>query len=129
MSLVTLVVGIGGGLVLTRSTLQPIYDLIEVVQGIIRTGRTDTRVPARNAQGDAVDELSALFNTMLDRINALIAAMGESLDNVAHDLRTPIARLRGIAERALTGPANPPGKNRRRRSRTASRSPTASCRC
>jgi signal transduction histidine kinase len=101
VSLVTLAVGIGGGLVLTRSTLQPIYDLIDVVQGIIRTGRTETRVPARNAQGDAVDELSALFNTMLDRINALMAAMGESIDNVAHDLRTPIARLRGIAERAL----------------------------
>ena len=101
VSLVTLVVGIGGGLVFTRSTLQPIYDLIEVVQGIISTGRTETRVPARNAQGDAVDQLSALFNTMLDRINGLIAAMGESIDNVAHDLRTPIARLRGTAERAL----------------------------
>jgi signal transduction histidine kinase len=101
VSLVTLAVGIGGGLVLTRSTLQPIYGLIDVVQGIIRTGRTETRVPARNAQGDAVDELSALFNTMLDRINALMTAMGESIDNVAHDLRTPIARLRGIAERAL----------------------------
>ena len=101
VSLLTLVVGIGGGLVLTRSTLQPIYDLIAVVQGIISTGRTETRVPARNAQGDAVDELSALFNTMLDRINGLIAAMGESIDNVAHDLRTPVARLRGTAERAL----------------------------
>ena len=101
VSIVALVLGIAGGLVLTRSTLQPIYDLIDVVQGIIRTGRTDTRVPIRAAQGDAVDELSALFNTMLDRINALIAAMGESLDNVAHDLRTPLARLRGIAERAI----------------------------
>jgi signal transduction histidine kinase len=101
VSLVTLVVGIGGGLVLTRSTLQPIYHLIDVVQGIISTGRTETRVPVRNAQGDAVDQLSALVNTMLDRINGLMAAMGESIDNVAHDLRTPIARLRGIAERAL----------------------------
>ena len=108
VSLVTLVVGIGGGLVLTRSTLQPIYDLIQVVQGIIRTGRTDARVPGRlrnraasHSRGDAVDELSGLFNTMLDRINGLMAAMGESIDNVAHDLRTPIARLRGIAERAL----------------------------
>jgi signal transduction histidine kinase len=101
VSLVTLVVGIGGGLVLTRSTLQPIYDLIQVVRDIIRTGRTGTRVPARNAQGDAVDELSALFNTMLDRINGLMTAMAESIDNVAHDLRTPIARLRGLAERAL----------------------------
>jgi signal transduction histidine kinase len=101
VSAIAVLVGVAGGLVLTRSTVQPIYDLIEVVQRIIRTGRTDMRVPARNAPGDAVDELSALFNTMLDRINALIAAMGESLDNVAHDLRTPIARLRGLAERAL----------------------------
>ena len=101
VSIIALAVGVFGGLVLTQSTVQPIYDLIGVVQGIIRTGRTDTRVPARDARGDAVDELSALFNTMLDRINALLGAMGESLDNVAHDLRTPIARLRGIAERAL----------------------------
>jgi signal transduction histidine kinase len=101
VSVAALAIGLTGGLVLTRSTVQPIYDLIAVVRGIIRTGRTDTRVPARNEAGDAVDELSALFNTMLDRINALIAAMGQSLDNVAHDLRTPLARLRGIAERAL----------------------------
>jgi signal transduction histidine kinase len=108
VSIVALVVGVAGGLVLTRSTVQPIYDLIDVVQGIIRTGRTDTRVPIRKTDGDAVDELSALFNTMLDRINALIAAMGESLDNVAHDLRTPLARLRGIAERALQADESPP---------------------
>jgi signal transduction histidine kinase len=104
VSIFTLVVGVGGGLVLTRSTLQPIYDLIEVVQGIIRTGRTETRVPGRlrhQSGGDAVDELSELFNAMLDRINGLMGAMGESIDNVAHDLRTPIARLRGLAERAL----------------------------
>jgi signal transduction histidine kinase len=101
LSIGAVAVGVIGGLVLTGSTVRPIYDLIAVVQGIIRTGRTDTRVPDRNARGDAVDELSALFNTMLDRINGLIAAMGQSLDNVAHDLRTPLARLRGIAERAL----------------------------
>src|SRR5258708_39481955 len=114
VSIVTFVVGIGGGLVLTRSTLQPIYDLIEVVQGIIRTGRTDARVPARNAQGDAVDELSPLFNTLLDRINGLIAAMGESIDNFAHDLRTPIARLKGIAERALQVTDSPQEKDAQR---------------
>lgn len=101
VSIVALVVGVSGGLILTRSTVQPIYDLIEVVQGIIRTGRTDTRVTARAERGDAVDELSGLFNTMLDRINALITAMGQSIDNVAHDLRTPIARLRAMGERAL----------------------------
>ena len=103
VSIIALVVGVTGGLILTRSTVQPIYDLIDVVQGIIRTGRTDTRVPDRSARGDAVDELSALFNTMLDRINRLIGAMGESLDNVSHDLRTPLARLRSRAESALQG--------------------------
>jgi signal transduction histidine kinase len=101
VSILGLAIGVAGGLILTRSTVQPIYDLIEVVGRIIRTGRTDTRVPERAEQADAVDELSAQFNAMLDRINALIGAMGQSLDNVAHDLRTPIARLRGIAERAL----------------------------
>jgi signal transduction histidine kinase len=101
VSIAALAIGIAGGLVLTRATLQPIYDLIDVVQNIIRTGRTDTRVTARTERGDAVDELSGLFNTMLDRINALITAMGQSIDNVAHDLRTPIARLRAMGERAL----------------------------
>ncbi len=63
--------------------------------------RTDERVPVRAPSGDAVDELIALFNAMLDRINALMAAMRDSLDNVAHDLRTPIARLRAVAEHGL----------------------------
>jgi signal transduction histidine kinase len=101
VSVAALLIGITGGLILTRSTVQPIYELIDVVQDIIATGRTDTRVPERAPQADAVHQLSGLFNAMLDRINALLNAMGESLDNVAHDLRTPIARLRAVAGRAL----------------------------
>jgi signal transduction histidine kinase len=101
VSVVALTIGITGGLVLTKSTVQPIYELIAVVQKIITTGRTDERVPEREPQGDAVHELGSLFNAMLNRINALLNAMGESLDNVAHDLRTPITRLRAIAGRAL----------------------------
>jgi signal transduction histidine kinase len=101
VAILTLGVGILGGLVLTRSTLRPVYELIQVVQRITRTGRTDERVPARAPTGDAVDELIALFNTMLDRMNALMTAMRDSLDNVAHDLRTPMARLRAVAEHGL----------------------------
>jgi signal transduction histidine kinase len=92
--------GLAGGILVTRSTLRPIRDLIAAVRSIISTGKTETRVPVQETR-DAIDELSALFNEMLDRINTLILGMADALDNVAHDLRTPMARLRGIAERAL----------------------------
>lgn len=100
VTIAIVLVGLAGGVIVTRSTLQPINGLIRAVNTIIRTGRTDTRVPVR-ADRDTIDELSVLFNSMLDRITTLIAGMGNALDNVAHDLRTPMARLRGQAERAL----------------------------
>jgi heavy metal sensor kinase len=93
-------IGLAGGALLTRSTLKPARDLIAAVQSIVRTGRMEARVPVRQTR-DALDQLSALFNGMLDRIETLIAAMRGSLDNVAHDLRTPMTRLRSAAEQAL----------------------------
>jgi signal transduction histidine kinase len=94
-------VGLAGGTVLTSSALQPLRRLADTVRSILRTGRTDVRVPAQDT-GDALDELSSLVNAMLDRIDAVLAGMRGALDNVAHDLRTPMTRLRGIAETALT---------------------------
>ena len=101
-----IVVGLAGGAVLTSSALQPVRRLADTVRAIMRTGRTNMRVPAQNT-GDALDELSALVNAMLDRIDSVVAGMRGALDNVAHDLRTPMTRLRGIAETALTGPNDP----------------------
>jgi signal transduction histidine kinase len=95
-----IVIGLAGGAVLTASALQPVRRLADTVRGIMRTGRTEARVPAQNT-GDALDELSSLVNAMLDRIDAVLAGMRGALDNVAHDLRTPMTRLRGIAETAL----------------------------
>jgi signal transduction histidine kinase len=100
VSVGVLAAGLAGGIVVTRSTLRPISTLADVVGRIIATGRTDERVPV-GASGDALDELSASFNVMLDRVGGLITAMRDSLDNVAHDLRTPMARWRASAERAL----------------------------
>ncbi len=64
------------------------------------TGRTDARVPVAGT-GDALDELTALFNAMQDKVEGLVTAMRGALDNVSHDLRTPLTRLRGTAELAL----------------------------
>jgi signal transduction histidine kinase len=100
VSIAIVVTGLAGGILVTRSTLRPIHRLIRAVSTIISTGSTETRVPVQTDR-DTIDELSALFNQMLDRITTLIEGMGNALDNVAHDLRTPMTRLRGLAERAL----------------------------
>src|SRR4029079_9920841 len=108
LGLVTLsivVVALTGGWLVTQSALFPIRRLTQAVRQIIRTGRTNARVRLAGT-GDALDQLTALFNAMLDKIEGLVTAMRHSLDNVSHDLRTPLTRLRGTAEIALAGPAD-----------------------
>ena len=104
-----LMIGIAGGIFLTRSTLKPLRDLRDAVTRILTTGQTDDRVPVYGTD-DAVDELSHLFNAMLARITTLIHGMRNALDHVAHDLRTPMTRLRVTAESALA--TNDPVKHR-----------------
>jgi signal transduction histidine kinase len=103
VTLLVVVIALTGGWLATQSALAPIRRLTFAVQRIIRTGRTDARVPLEGT-GDAMDQLTALFNTMLDKIEGLVTAMRGALDNVSHDLRTPLTRLRGTAEMALASP-------------------------
>ena len=96
-----LILGILGGTFLAYRALRPVRHLIESVSTISRDMSTlGQRVPNPHS-GDELEELISLFNTMLERIETLIKAMKNSLDNVAHDLRTPMTRLRGVAELAL----------------------------
>jgi signal transduction histidine kinase len=96
-------IGIAGGLFLAFRALRPIRDLIHTVR-CIDDGKMDARVPSSQT-GDELEELVQLFNRMLGRIETLINGMREALDNVAHDLRTPITRLRSVIETALQSEA------------------------
>ncbi len=91
-----------GGLALTQRGLAPVRALATTAREVSRSGDLSRRVPERGT-GDELDELSSLFNRMLARNQALLAGMRDALDNVAHDLRTPLTRLRGTAEVALRG--------------------------
>jgi heavy metal sensor kinase len=61
----------------------------------------NTRVPVRHRHNE-IDRLAITFNQMLDRIQILVAGIRQMNDNIAHDLRSPITRIRGLAEVTLT---------------------------
>ena len=102
VALSVIVVAFAGGWLAMETAVKPIRRLTEAFGHIVDTGRTDERVPVPE-NDDAIGELTRLFNQMVDKIDRLVGAMRGALDNVAHDLRTPLARLRGTAEMALAG--------------------------
>ncbi len=73
----------------------------------VGAGEIDLRAPV-DGTGDAFDRLSLRFNTMLDRIEALLAGVREATDHIAHDLRTPLTRMRTRLDQLRTqGPVDP----------------------
>ena len=93
-----------GGAIMTRRMTKPVCNIVEAASSIINTGRMDVRVPER-AANDELQDLVVLFNRMLAHNEELFRALRDSLDNVAHDLRTPLSRLRTTLEGALTSKA------------------------
>jgi signal transduction histidine kinase len=81
-----------------------LVDMEEVTQTAeeISNGSYHRRVDV-TGQLTEIKKLSSTFNTMLDRIQSLLNSMKEINDNIAHDLRSPLARIRGIAEMTLVG--------------------------
>jgi signal transduction histidine kinase len=88
-----------GGLFITRRVLKRVDGMSETAQSIM-AGNLAGRL-AINGTGDELDRLAGNLNAMLDRIGELMTGLREVSDNIAHDLKTPLTRLRNGAEEAL----------------------------
>jgi signal transduction histidine kinase len=97
----TLVIGFVGGYISSR-VAQRRFDRINKSTFAILEGDIGRRIPVRGT-GDELDVLSCNLNDMLDRIELLMRGMREVTDNVAHDLRKPITRLKSRIEVTLMG--------------------------
>jgi signal transduction histidine kinase len=97
--LVVVVLGLGGGIFVARRVLQRIDAMTGTTQRIM-AGDLSGRLPVGRS-GDELDRLAGNLNAMLERIEALMMGLKEVSDNIAHDLKTPLTRLRNRAEEAL----------------------------
>ena len=94
-----LLFGLLGGALMSRNMLRRL-DAINRASGEIMTGNLTRRVPVTGAQ-DEFDVLAENLNRMLDRIERLLKGLREVTDSVAHDLRTPLNRLRQRLEQSM----------------------------
>jgi signal transduction histidine kinase len=92
-------IGVGAGVLISRSMLKRIDAVTETSRRIM-SGDLSRRIPL-DGSGDEIDRLSVSLNAMLGRIEELMLALREVSDNIAHDLKTPLTRLRSRAEAAL----------------------------
>jgi signal transduction histidine kinase len=101
VAIALVLLALGGGVVIAYGALAPVRDMQATAATILQTKRYTARVPTRGTR-DPLDQLGARINELLRQIETLVGGMKGALDNVAHDLRTPLTRLRNVAEDALT---------------------------
>jgi len=90
----------GVGWFMARRAVSGVETITRTAQSI-SGGTLEKRVPVKT-RGDEIDQLATTFNQMLDRIQTLLTEIKEMNDNIAHDLKSPITRIRGISEVTLS---------------------------
>lgn len=103
---ITLILGLIGGSMMTRSMVRRI-EAINQTSREIMSGDLSQRIPT-DRSGDDFDELAGNLNAMLDRIGSLVEEVRRISDNIAHDLKTPLTRLRTSLELLNTSDAEDP---------------------
>ena len=103
---IVLVLGLAGGLFVTRRVLRRVDAMTETTRTIM-AGDLGERLPVAGT-GDELDRLAENLNVMLERIEALMHGLKEVSDNIAHDLKTPLTRLRNRTEQALRSAKSEP---------------------
>jgi signal transduction histidine kinase len=103
--LFVIVVSAIAGWFMARRALSGVVRLTRTANAVA-DGALKERVRVKGRQ-DEIDQLAMTFNRMLERINVLIEGIKETNNSIAHDLRSPVARMRIIAEVALTGAYSP----------------------
>ncbi|MDG2308199.1 MAG: HAMP domain-containing sensor histidine kinase [Candidatus Binatia bacterium] len=101
----TVLLGVSGAYLLSRRVSRHLDEINQNSEEILQ-GNLELRMP-ETGRGDEFDELSQNLNRMLDRIGTLMSAMREVTDDIAHDMRSPISRLRSRIEVALLGKDDP----------------------
>jgi len=96
---IVLLLGLAGGLLVSRNLERAMGRLNSVVVAV-QEGDLKARAPVRHS-GDELDELGQGLNTMLDRLEGSMASIRHAGDAIAHDLRSPLTRMRAKLEVAL----------------------------
>ena len=101
-----LILSVAGGTLLAWRATRPLRAVSATTRRILETGDLSARVPGPAGSGELA-VLVRQLNTLLDKNSTHVRVLRETLDNLAHDLRTPLTRLRGTAELAMHDAVDP----------------------
>jgi len=91
--------------VFTSAMLQPVFNILSVVRQVIQTGKYNQKIPFRKSARE-LEELVHFINQMFSKLHLFLTNLKETLETIAHDIRTPMTRIRTRAEIAVNGNAD-----------------------
>lgn len=98
--IIAFLISILGGFILTSTITRKLKKISDTAKNISNSMDLTSRIKTTGS-GDEIDDLSNVINQLLDRIQTLVNTIKETSESIAHDLKTPIARIRASIENAI----------------------------